>query len=219
MEEMILLFEEHGYLLLFAIGFLEFIGAPVAGVPVLMVAGGVAAARGLSFPGIVLAAVLGGLVADGIWYWIARLRGRGMVDMVCGLSSNPMACVLSVEGRVAAVGPWLLLPAKFIPGTGNLVAAAAGFAGIPFGVFVMFDAFGLLAWATAYTGIGWVFSAQVELILSWGGRFASWILGGAALLVVAAGAWRVAKARMHRVMHQREKEPEALALPEGLATE
>lgn len=219
MEEVTLLFEEHGYLLLFAIGFLEFIGVPVAGVPVLIVAGGVAATRGLSFPTIVLATVLGGLVADGIWYWTARLRGRGMVDMVCGLSSNPMACVLGVESRIAIVGPWFLLPAKFIPGAGNLVAAASGFAGISFGAFVMFDALGLLAWAAAYTGIGWVFSAQVELILSWGGRFASWILGGAALLVVAAGAWRVAKVRMHRVVHKRAREQGAFGVAEGLAAE
>jgi hypothetical protein len=80
--------------------------------------------------------------------------------------------------------------------------------------YLLLFAIGFLE-ATAYTGIGWVFSAQVELILSWGGRFASWILGGAALLVVAAGAWRVAKVRMHRVMHRREKEPEALAPPGG----
>jgi len=202
MEQFTLVFEQHSYLLLFGLGFLEFIGVPIAGIPLLIAAGGLAAAGGVSVPAIVLAAALGGLTADVVWYSAARFRGRGLVDTVCGLSSNPMACVLSVERRVAAVGPWYLLPAKFIPGAGNMVAAASGFTGISLGAFLILDGFGLIAWASVYTGVGWVFSAQVEKMVQWASHFTIWFVALAALLIGSAGAWRVVKVRMHRVGHR-----------------
>lgn len=74
MEQLTALLEQYGYLLLFGLGFLEFIGAPIASVPVLIVAGGLAASGGVSVPGIILSAALGGLLADSIWYGTARLR-------------------------------------------------------------------------------------------------------------------------------------------------
>jgi len=202
MEQLTILFEQHGYLLLYGIGFIEFIGAPIAGAPLLIAAGGLAAAGGLSAPAIILAAALGGFSADIVWYSAARLRGRGLVDMVCGLSSNPMACVLGVERKVSSMGPWFLLPAKFVPGAGNLVAAASGFAPIPLGVFLILDGLGVLAWASVFTGLGWIFSAQVELGLQWASQFTIWIVAAGGLAIGAAGAWRVAKVRMHRVGHE-----------------
>ena len=159
MEQLTLLLVQFGYPLLFGLGFLEFIGAPIASVPVLIVAGGLAASGDVSVPGIILAAALGGLLADSLWYGAARLRGRSLVDSVCGLSSNPMACVLTVERKVSAVGPVFLLPANFIPGAGNLVAAASGLTGMTVGAFLIMDGLGVLAWATVYAGVGWIFSA------------------------------------------------------------
>ena len=201
MEQLTPILEQYGYPLLFGLGFLEFIGAPIASVPVLIVAGGLAASGDVSVPGIILAAALGGLLADLLWYGAARLRGRGLVDSVCGLSSNPMACVVDVERRVAAVGPAFLLPAKFIPGAGNLVAAASGLTGMTLGAFLVMDGLGVLAWATVYAGAGWIFSAQVDQVIQLATGLASWLVGGSLLLITGAGVWRFMKVRMHRGMH------------------
>jgi membrane protein DedA with SNARE-associated domain len=111
--------ECYGYLLLFVVGFLEYAGAPIASIPVLVVAGALAAMGGIPLPGIVLAAALGGLTSDLIWYAAARTRGQRLVDVVCGLATNPMACVTVIERRIRAVGPLYLLPSKFIPGGGQ----------------------------------------------------------------------------------------------------
>jgi len=202
MQTITLLFEQHGYLLLFGLGFVEFIGAPIAGVPLLIAAGGLAAAGGLSAPALILAAALGGFSADIVWYSAARLRGRGVVDTVCGLSSNPSACVLGVEKKLSSVGPWFLLPAKFIPGAGNLVAAASGFTPVSLAAFLILDGLGVLAWASVFTGLGWILSAQVEQGVQWASQFSIWLFALAGSLVGAAGAWRVAKVRMHRIGHQ-----------------
>ena len=206
MEQLAVLLERYGYGLLFGVGLLEFAGAPIASVPILIVAGSLASTGVVSFPGIIVSAALGGLLGDLTWYGAARWRGRGLRDTVCGLSSNPSACVIGVERRVRTVGPKYLLPAKFIPGAGNLVAAASGFAGISIGTFLLLDGLGLLIWALVYGGAGWVFSAQVEQLVQWASGFTLWLVAGASALIGGAAAWRVAKVNLHRARHRALRE-------------
>jgi len=202
MEQLTQLLDNYGYVLLFGVGFLEFVGAPIASVPVLIVAGALASMGGSSMPGIVASAALGGLLGDLTWYGVARWRGERLVDTVCGLSSNPMACAIGVERRVRAIGPKFLVPAKFLPGAGNLVAAASGLAGIPLRAFVLLDGLALLIWASVYSVAGWIFSAQVELMIEWASGFTLWLVGIAGALIGGAAAWRVAKVYMHRSRHE-----------------
>ncbi len=211
MEQLAVLLERYGYALLFAVGFLEYAGAPIASVPLLVVAGALAAAGGFPLPGIIAAAALGGLAADLIWYAAARVRGQGLVDAVCGLATNPMACVLGIEKRLRSIGPLYLLPSKFIPGVGNLAAAASGFAGIGLGKFVLLDGLALLVWAAVYSSAGWIFSAQVERVLEWASGFGLLILAVAAGLITGAGVWRFVKVRMHRPAHEAARAAEGEA--------
>jgi membrane protein DedA with SNARE-associated domain len=209
MEQLAVLLERYGYGLVFAVGFLEYIGAPIASVPILVVAGALASMGILPLPGIIVAAALGGLASDLIWYTTARVRGRGLVDAVCGLATNPMACVTVVEKRLCSIGPVYLLPSKFLPGAGNLAAAASGYAGIELRKFVALDGMALLLWASAYSSAGWIFSAQVEQVIYWASGFTLLILGGAAGLITSAGVWRVLKVRMHRPHHEAARAAEA----------
>jgi membrane protein DedA with SNARE-associated domain len=201
MEQLSLLLERFGYLLLFGVGFLEFAGAPIASVPILVIAGALAASGDASVLGIVISAALGGLLGDLMWFGLARWRGPGLVDMVCGLSSNPMACVIGVERRVQAVGPRYLAPAKFIPGAGNLVAAASGFTNMRLLTFVLFDSVGLFIWAAVYTILGWLFAAQVGMVIEWASAFTIWVVSAVSALIGGAAAWRVAKVWMHKRHH------------------
>ena len=177
METATVLLEGYGYWLLLAVGFAEFVGAPIASVPVLIVAGAAAANGALSLPGAALAAAFGGLLADSGWYGLSRWRGQRLVNTVCNLTSNPKSCVLTVSARLETVGPAFVLPSKFIPGTGNLVAAAAGLAGMRPAVFLVSDAAALTMWAAA-----------------------------AAALILGALIWRHVRARMHREPHRRMME-------------
>ncbi|NIN73482.1 MAG: hypothetical protein GTO46_16475 [Gemmatimonadetes bacterium] len=209
MEQLAVLLERYGYALIFAVGFLEYIGAPIASVPILVVAGALASIGSLPLPGIIVAAALGGLASDLIWYVAARVRGRGLVEAVCGLATNPMACVTVVEKRLLSVGPRYLLPSKFLPGTANLAAAASGFAGIGVRKFIAFDGIALVLWAAAYTSAGWIFSTQVEQVIEWASGFTLLIVVGAAGLITSAGVWRFLKVRMHRPHHEAERTAEA----------
>jgi membrane protein DedA with SNARE-associated domain len=195
------LLETWGYALLVLVGFVEFIGLPIASVPVLIIAGAVAASGGLSLPLVALSAAAGGLAADLTWYWITRWRGPRLVDTVCNLTSNPRACVFTVTQRIERIGPFYILPSKFLPGTGNLIAASSGLAGVAPRTFALADAAALLLWGGVYASVGYLFSTEVYGVVEQIAGFASIAVAVAVLLVLSATGWRVVRARIHAARH------------------
>ena len=80
------LLDAHGYLLLFAVGFVEFAGLPIASLPLLALAGSFAAQGAIGLWGAVVSAAAGGLVADAAWYGLARRPSKNLVAL--GLSRD-----------------------------------------------------------------------------------------------------------------------------------
>jgi len=201
MQELEALLAAHGYALLFAVGFAEFAGLPLASAPFLVLAGAFAAQGTLSLPGAIAAAVLGGLVADLAWYALARRRGTWALGMACGLASNPAACAVGLRARIERLGARSVLTAKLLPGLANLAAPAAGLAGIALPRFLVADLAGLLFWAGVDVGLGWLFAHEVERALAWLGSYTRLVLLAVVFLFAAAIAWRGLKLRLHRRMH------------------
>ncbi len=200
------LLDTYGYWLFFAVGFAEYAGIPVAGSSILLI-GGTAAATGNAhlFP-VIAAAALGGLVADLIWYQVSRWRGDRIVSGLCGLTSNPNACAVKVADRISLIGARYIVPAKFIPGTGNLAAAAAGLAGVRPLAFLATDSVALGLWASAYSGLGYLFAARIESLLVWLAGYAQVVILVAVSLIVAATVWRSVRVRLHMRAHARNHE-------------
>lgn len=203
METLRVLLEAHGYVLIFAVGFLEFAGVPIASALLLALAGSFAAQGSLGLPGAVLTAAAGGLVADAAWYGLARRHGERVVRVACGLATEPGACILGVHERVARFGVRALVVGKLVPGMGNLTAPAAGLSRIPVGRFLVGDGSGLLLWALIPTGLGWIFADEVKSVARWLATSARAVLLLAVALIALASALRIAKVRRHRVAHAR----------------
>jgi len=201
MDALLGLLDTYGMLLLFAVGFAEYAGVPIASVPVLIAAGSVARIGGLPMPPIILGAAAGGLAADALWFWLARRKGQGLVNVACRLSPNPRVCIGGVAARVERVGAPYVLTAKFLPGAGNLIAAAAGLGGMRPGTFLGLDAVALMAWGFAYAGLGWVFSDQVESIIMVAGAYSRWLIVLAVGLVGVGATYRYLKSRHHAAVH------------------
>jgi membrane protein DedA with SNARE-associated domain len=201
MDALVQILDSYGYALVFALGLAEYLGLPIASVPILIASGALARAGGLSLPLIVGSAALGGLSADVLWYGLARWKGCRLVTAACALSSNRQACVLGVEERVTRIGAPYILSAKFLPGAGNLIAPAAGFGQVPAHRFLTLDAAGLLVWAMAYAGAGWLFSDRVGSVIDWAMAYARWAVWGLPVLLAGGFAWRYSKIRAHRGAH------------------
>ncbi|MFV1988008.1 MAG: DedA family protein [Gemmatimonadota bacterium] len=183
MDTLLTLIEHYGLVLLFAVGFAEYTGVPIASVPV------------------ILAAALGGLTADALWYTLARHRGERLVNAACSLSPNPRVCIGKVQARVTQLGAPYIITAKFLPGVGNLIAPAAGLGEFPALRFLALDFVALLLWANVYAGIGWVFSNEVESLIMLAQSYTRWILVVAVALIATGGTYRHLKKRWHAAAH------------------
>jgi membrane protein DedA with SNARE-associated domain len=186
MEQFAELFQTYGYPMLFLLGIVEFLGAPIAAAPVLMVVGAASIAGVLSPVLAVGSVAMGALLTESAWFGLARWRGRRLLDVACGLASNPNICVLSFRDRVRKSGAGILIAAKFIPGSGSVPAFAAGLSGLDYRRFVLFDSLALLLWSAAYVLVGGLFHAQVETLAEGVSTHLAWISGGLSLLFVAA---------------------------------
>lgn len=194
--------DAYGYLVVFAVGLAEFGGVPIASTPILLALGAFVATGTLNPVATVAAAALGGLVGDSLWYGLARWRGHRLVDLACGLASNPGGCVLKVKDRILLTGPLFLIPAKFLPATSNLTAAASGLSGLSARRFFAYDGTALVLWAGLHIALGAAFSGQIAVVLDWMVRFLDWVVGLGAALALLAVLWRVVKIRMHARAHR-----------------
>ena len=88
---------QHGEIVLFLNVLADQLGVPIPAAPILLAAGGLAAAGRLSLPGAVGLAVLAALVADLIWYTVGRLRGSRVLGLLCRVSLEPDTCVRRTE--------------------------------------------------------------------------------------------------------------------------
>ena len=193
--------DAHGYWLAFFVGFAEFAGLPLASGAALVTAGALAAGGPLNPLLVASAAAAGGFLADSGWYFLARWKGHVVVDSACGLTSNPGACIAEVCRNLQVTGRRMVLVAKFFPGTANLLAPAAGIAGLEPRTFLPRIAVALLAWAGLYTGLGRLFAGEVRTALEWVLGYGPWAAAVVLGLIVGAAAWRALRIRRHRRLH------------------
>jgi membrane protein DedA with SNARE-associated domain len=85
-------------------------------------------------------------------------------------------------------------------------AFAAGLSGLDYRRFALFDAVALLFWSTLYVAVGGVFQSQVEVLAQSVSTHFAWVSVSVSILFVVAFAWRVQKARRHRIMHVKQAE-------------
>jgi membrane protein DedA with SNARE-associated domain len=172
----------YGYLLLFAFVLGEQIGLPIPSFPLLLAMGALAHRGRYSLFASIGLAALACLICDFGWYQLGRWRGHKILNFLCRISLEPDSCVRRTEESFARRGARSLLFAKFVPGLGTAAPSVAGLLRMRLSRFVVWDISGGIAWAAAFAGAGYIFSAQLE-------RVSAVALGlGSLLAVLLAGA-------------------------------
>jgi len=172
--------------------FAQQLSLPVPSVVFLMTAGALAAqGEGhLHLSLVLLAGVVGCLVADGVWFWLGRRWGSNVIRLVCSFTTDPKH---SKENSRRIFNRWglrLLLVAKFVPGLDAVAPPLAGAEGAAIGGFVAYDSVGSLLWSAAYVMIGFLFSNELDRVMHLISRFGVALavgIGGPLLLFVV---WR-----------------------------
>jgi membrane protein DedA with SNARE-associated domain/rhodanese-related sulfurtransferase len=137
---------------------------PIPSTLFVLAAGALAHSGRLSLPIVVGISVITFLAADLAWYEAGRRSGDRLLRFVCGFSRDPEASVNRARAALASHGLRTLLASKFILGLDAVAAPLAGAAAAPRLRFVIFDAFGSTLWTVTFTGLGYIFSDQLDLI-------------------------------------------------------
>ena len=182
MNDVIQFLVRHGYTVLFLWVFGEQIGLPIPAAPFLLAAGALAGEGRLNFTIAFGVAVIASLLSDTLWYLIGRRKGGSVLSQLCRISLNPDSCVRRTLDIFSRQGARTLLVAKLIPGISLVAPPLAGiFHMHPFR-FLLFDGMGACFWVGLFSGLGYLFSDQLELIAYHALRL------GTLLLVVLIGS-------------------------------
>jgi len=178
----------YGVAAVFLFTFLENVGLPIPAFPILMLAGAYASTRHAVLLLMVVAAVAGALLADGIWYFVGRWLGKGVLNHLCRISFNPDECLeRSVDGFHRRKGATILF-AKFLPGVNTIMPPLAGVAAMPLPYFLLLDFAGALMWAAAGVALGFAFGERIAVSARGVQGVMGWLLG---VGLAATVAWRV----------------------------
>lgn len=179
MEQMTSLLAQHGLLLVFANVLLTQAGIPLPAVPMLVVAGALAAQGEFAYTTLLLVAVAAALLGDIPWYFAGRRYGHRVLRTLCRIAIEPDSCVKQTESIFERWGPSSLLVSKYIPGFATVAPPLAGAMRLALLPFLLFSAAGALLWAAAPVMLGAIFHTEVEWALE---RFAE--LGSGALMLL-----------------------------------
>ena len=142
--------------------FLDLTIVPIPSEIALLVAGSLAVSGRIEFGFTILAGVLGALLADHLWFYLGRRRGRPALHLLCRLTSRSSQCHEKTLALFSRFGVSSLLLAKFFPGLRAVVPSMAGALGVPYPLFLGAGGMGTLVWVVAVSSLGYVFAGQVR---------------------------------------------------------
>jgi len=169
----------HGYSILFAAVFAHQIGLPIPAPLFLLAVGALVATRKLGLLPILGLAVSACVLADCVWYEAGRRKGDKVLHFIHRLTRDPDAHDRRAKRTFARYGPVLLVIAKFVPGLDAVAPPLAGTSRTSRVRFLAFDTVGAALYSCAYTGLGYVFSHDLDRAAVYVGR-AGRILAGVA---------------------------------------
>jgi len=189
---------EHGYLIVFAVAFLETFGLPIPAALALL-AGGAACARGLLNPwwtvGGSIVCIASG---DTLMFLMGRHTGWWLLSLLCRLSFNPESCILRSADAFYRRGRTLLVIAKFLPGINTMAPPLAGSMNMRFAQFLRLDAAGAALYAGGYFTVGFLCSDALESLTRGYrtfGHILGWIVAAAVVVYIGSRVWIWRKAR------------------------
>ncbi len=224
MNELSALLAHYGVMLVFVNVLLTQLGLPLPAIPVMMLAGGLAAGGHMSVLQAFSAAMVACLIADEIWYFAGRRYGHRVLAMLCRLSLSPQSCVRQTERVFMRWGVGSLVIAKFVPGLATVAPPLAGAIGLKLATFTLFDGIGAALWVGGSLLAGWLLGGQIDAFLDWLSDLGGYAAGAFVLLLVAymAFKWfermrflsqlRAARVAVHEVYAMMERGEDPLVL-------
>ena len=188
MNEFMQFLIQYGYIVIFLLVFLDQAGLPLPAIPVLLTAGALAGTGQLGFWAVVMTTMAACVPIDLVWYYLGRLRGGKVLNLLCSISLEPDYCVRNTEAAFDRLGRFALVIAKFVPGLQTIAPPMAGMTGMTVPRFLVLDTLGAFVWAGSITYVGYWFNEELTIAAAKFAEFGVWagvILGGALAAYIA----------------------------------
>jgi membrane protein DedA with SNARE-associated domain/rhodanese-related sulfurtransferase len=184
------LIEQYGALMVFAAVIINQLGVPLPAIPVLIVAGTLAAGGKLYAPVLFSLAVAASLVADVIWFLVGQRYGISVLKTLCRIALEPDSCVSQTQSSFERWGVNSLLIAKFIPGLSLIAPPLAGAIRVSLLRFIVLSSLGAALWVAAGLGTGMIFATQVEQLFVYLNGFWHYAAAGVGALFLGYLAYK-----------------------------
>ena len=181
MNEIVEFILRHGEAFVFFYVLADQLGVPVPAVPALLAMGALAGVGKINFALALGLSVVASLLADTAWYALGRIRGAGVLRLVCTVSLEPDSCVRRTEDVFLRHGVRALIFSKFIPGLSTVAPPLAGIVGVSLPRFAAYSSLAAFLWTGAWGGLGYLAGDALEHVADQSGR-----LGAALIVLVAA---------------------------------
>ena len=161
-----------------------FLGFVVPGETAVVVGGFLAYEHRVSFPGVLAAAILGAVAGDSIGFQVGARWGDALLGRLPKRLVRPehvlqgKQMINRLGGRAVFAGRWVSVLRALVPGL-------CGTSGMRYRTFLLWNALGGVAWATAYTLVGLLAGSAWQRVEHYT-SVAGYGLFGAAVLLVAA---------------------------------
>ncbi|HLV68587.1 MAG TPA: DedA family protein [Polyangiaceae bacterium] len=162
---------------------------------IVLIAGGALAHRGLlSLPFVVLAAFLGSVAGDQLWFYVGKRAGRSFVTRRPRLREHAH----KAERRLARRGTAFVFGFRFLYGLRTVTPVVLGATGYPALRFLLLNTGGAALWSVLFGGLGFALGASLEALLRRAVRVEELL---AAALVVGLLLWLGFRGMRHRRHH------------------
>jgi membrane protein DedA with SNARE-associated domain len=153
----------------------------------ILIAGGALAHRGLlSLPLVMLAAFVGSVAGDQVWFQAGRRFGRPFIERRPRWKTR----ATRAEVWVARYGALFVFGFRFIYGIRTITPLFLGASAYSMKHFALLNVLGGAAWAVVFGGAGWALGASMETLLQRTTRLEELV---GAVVVVAFGMWLVSR--------------------------
>jgi membrane protein DedA with SNARE-associated domain/rhodanese-related sulfurtransferase len=170
------------YPMIFLAVFANQLCLPVPAVLFLITAGALVKSGSLHPGSVILAGVVGSLLADYAWFIAGRSWGyRILVRGLCAFSADGQRHAVRARRLFTRWGLPSLTFAKFVPGLDGLMPPMAGMLNAPSIPFLLFTAAGAFFWTAGYCFVGFLFADRLDVVTAALGR-----LSGILAIVIAA---------------------------------
>lgn len=143
------------------------LGMPVPAVPMLILGGTMAAMGQASYAGMLCAAIGATMLADSLWFFAGRLRGRRLLNGLVRFSLSLDTTVRIARNVFERYGAPLLVLAKFLPGLGLVSAPLLGTTAVGVRVFLLWDLAGASLWASVWLFGGALMHDEIVQLVLW----------------------------------------------------